>query len=653
MRNSRSQPTRARRSPVVRPPAAVAALVVALACLLGAAAAPAAAAPGGDPLATLAVQQAKLTAGDAAASDYLGYSVAIDGETALVGAPSADSGVLEAAGAAYVFTRSGVTWTQQAKLIADAPVEYGRFGASVALDGDTALIGMGSGGIKASPEPGFVAVGAAYVFTRSGATWTQQAKLSGGDTVDAYGFGASVALDGDTALIGASLAESGGEVYAGAAYVFTRSGATWTQQARLTAGVPVEFGRFGAAVALDGDSALISARTLRVFGSSGFVLNDGAVYVFTRSGATWTQQAELTPDATVEWEWFGVSLALDGDTALVGSYGITSTSVSDVDIPLGTGGAAYVFTRSGTTWTQQAKLTAADATFDDAFGVSVALQGDTALIGAEHFQAAGVSGPPQPVASPGAAYIFTRSGTTWTQYQKLAASGEVAGDGFGHAVALDADSFLMGAPLAASGELAQAGAAYVFMAPSMPSSTVQGRTKGWQKRPVKLTFAGQPGPYGIAVAYTEYRLGDGEWVRGSAVTIRRQGVTRVEYRAVDIHANVQEPPGHCAVRVDTRRPRVQLRSGPAGPAGSAAWLKYRVRDHVPGCGRALVRLVVVDASGRALTRSSTRQVKTNAWHKLRISTRSLSPGTYVVVVRAMDLARNFQRGVTRTTLTVN
>jgi len=183
-----------------------------------------------------------------------------------------------------------------------------------------------------------------------------------------------------------------------------------------------------------------------------------------------------------------------------------------------------------------------------------------------------------------------------------------------------------------------------------PVTTVSGAVRGWSKRPVTLRFTAVPAPGGAAVAYTEYRLGDGEWRQGTRLRLTRQGTTRVAYRSVDVLGDV-EGARVVPVRIDTRRPRVVARSA-TGRAGSIVRLRYKVGDPRPGCARALVRLVVVDSSGHALTRASTRPAPANAWRTLRVSTRALAPGAYTVVLRAVDIAGNFQRGVTRTRLTV-
>ncbi|MBU6413629.1 MAG: FG-GAP repeat protein [Planctomycetes bacterium] len=184
-------------------------------------------------------------------------------------------------------------------------------------------------------------------------------------------FGQAVAIDGDTMIVGAPNDAVGGNAFQGSAYVFTRSGTTWTQQAQLQASGGEAFDEFGISVSLSGDTALVAAYRDDV-GANG---NQGSAYVFTRSGSMWTLQAQLTATGGAAGDNFGVSVALAGDTALVGAY-LDSVGANSQQ------GSAYVFTRSGTTWTQQAQLTASGGAANDQFGFAVALSGDTALLGA-------------------------------------------------------------------------------------------------------------------------------------------------------------------------------------------------------------------------------------------------------------------------------
>jgi hypothetical protein len=410
-------------------------------------------------------QGAKLTGTDETGT-WFGTSVALsaDGNTALIGGPNDDT----FKGAAWVFTRSGSTWTQQgAKLTGTDETGLGRFGASVALsaDGNTALIGGWNDDDRQ---------GAAWVFVRSGSTWTQQGeKLVGTGGVGEREFGASVALsaDGNTALIGAP--EDDSDV--GAAWVFTRSGSTWTQQgAKLTGTSEVGDGRFGFSVALsaDGDTALVGGPR-----DNGDV---GAVWAFTRSGSTWTQQgAKLTGTGETGAGEFGRSVALsaDGNTALSGA------PEDDAAI-----GGTWVLTRSSGVWSQQGSKLTADEEDNSEFGVLVALSadGNTALVGGWNDDR-----------RKGAAWVFTRSGGVWSQQgPKLTAGSESeSGAGFGTSVALSADgnTALIGAP----GDDNRKGAAWVF--------TRSGST--WTKQGGKLTGSGAVGnPW---FGYTVALSGDG------------------------------------------------------------------------------------------------------------------------------------------------
>jgi hypothetical protein len=319
-------------------------------------------------------------------------------------------------GVAFVYVRSGSTWTRQAQLTAGDETGSGGLGSGVALspDGSTALVG-GSG------DNGH---GAAWVFVRSGSTWTQEgAKLTGSGGIGYSGFGLSVALsaDGSTALIGGRYDNTGQDASGvGAAWVFARSGSTWTQQgSKLTGNDETGLGGFGATVALsaDGNTALIGGPNNGGDGSTNYAV--GAAWVFVRSGSTWTQQGnKLTASDETGNGGLGSGLALspDGNTALIGAQGDNST---------------WVFVRSGTTWNQQGtKLAPSDDTGDSCFGSSVAMSADgTALI-------AGGCDNSNGDFSAGAAWVFVGSGLTWTQQGKKLTGG--AG-GFGASVALSAD----------------------------------------------------------------------------------------------------------------------------------------------------------------------------------------------------------------------
>ncbi|OAI38568.1 hypothetical protein AYO39_03605, partial [Actinobacteria bacterium SCGC AG-212-D09] len=318
-------------------------------------------------------------------------------------------------------------FVQQGKLVGGGAVGTAEHGYSVALSGD------GSTALIGAPTDNS-STGAAWVFTRSGSTWSQQGhKLVGNDVVGTARLGASVALssDGNTALI-AGPNDNG---TAGAVWVFTRSGSTWTQQGSKLVGtgaVGHAYQGISASLSGDGNTALVGG-----YYDDG---QTGAAWVFTRSGSTWTQQGSKlvgTGAAGRSSQGWSVSLSGDGNTALIGAPAV------DINT-----GAAWLFTRSGTTWTQQgSKLVGTGGVGQPNEGYSVALShdGNTALIGG-----------PFDYNATGAAWVFTRAGSTWSQQgAKLVVSGDALG--WGGALSGDGNTAVLGAPLG------YIGTAWVFL----------------------------------------------------------------------------------------------------------------------------------------------------------------------------------------------
>jgi hypothetical protein len=395
---------------------------------------------GPSPVYAAGYTEAKLTADDAAADDRFGYSVAISGDTAVIGAYNDDDSG-DSSGSAYVFVRDGTTWSQQAKLTASDAAAGDYFGYSVAISGDTAVIGA-----DRNNDAGDLS-GSAYVFLRSGTTWSQQYKLTASDAAAEDYFGWSVAVSGDTAVIGAIGDDDAGD-FSGSAYVFLRSGTTWSQQQKLTATDAAEGDEFGFSVAVSSDTAVIGAHQNDDAGDS-----SGSAYVFVRSGTAWSQQTKLTAGDAAANDKFGYSVAISGDTAIIGAcYDENGGIIS---------GSAYVFAHSVTTWSQQAKLTASDAAAGDYFGVSVAISGDKAVIGAHCNDDAGTDS--------GSAYVFARSVTTWNQNYKLTASDAAANDAFGYSVATSGDMLVIGAFGDDDGG-SNSGSAYVYREVTPPGS---------------------------------------------------------------------------------------------------------------------------------------------------------------------------------------
>lgn len=305
---------------------------------------------------------------------------------------------------------------QVAKLKASDPASGAHFGYYVAIDRSTIVVGA---------EGASSGAGAAYVYRRTGGVWVFEAKLVAGDAAPSALFGGIVAIQNDTIIVGARAANS-----RGAAYVFVRTGGVWTQQAKLAASDGLSGDYFGMALALQGDTAIVGARFADL---SGGRTDAGAAYVYTRSGTVWTQQTKLTASDGGANDQFSYCIALDGDTAMIGSPYDNLGTVSDA-------GSAYVFRRTGGAWSQTSKLVASDGTAGDNFGAAVAMSGGRALIGAVLDNAGGLAGA-------GSAYVFTASGSAWTQTTKLVPSDASAGDQFGEAVALLGDTAIIGANL--------------------------------------------------------------------------------------------------------------------------------------------------------------------------------------------------------------
>jgi hypothetical protein len=385
--------------------------------------------------------EATLLASDGAAGDQFGNSVAISANSIVVGAFGDDIGSNSNQGSAYVFVRSGTSWSQQAKLTVATGSANDQLGFDVAIAGNTVLLGAYQDDVGTNSNQG-----TAFVFVRSGSTWSQQAQLNANDGSANDQFGHSVALLEDTALVGAWNDDVGANANQGSAYVFVRSGVAWTQQAQLTAANGAADDLFSSSVALGPDVAVVGARSDDISTNT----NQGSVSVFVRSGATWSQQTQLVATDGAANDRFGYSVAFEGDTIVVGADGDDLGSTSDQ-------GSAYVYVRDQSGWRQQAKLEARDGATGDFLGVAVAIFGDTAIIGANRDDAAGII-------DSGSAWVFSRFGGTWLDddLQLLAFDG-TAGDNFGSAVAIEGDTLVVGASLEDILGDPDRGAAYVFV----------------------------------------------------------------------------------------------------------------------------------------------------------------------------------------------
>jgi hypothetical protein len=493
---------------------------------------------------------------------HTGNSVALsgDGSTMAIGAPFESGGAagvngnqgdnsVYASGAVYVYVRQGGTWVQQAYVKASNPGQSDHFGSSVALsrDGNTMAIAAhweasAATGINGNQSNNSIPqAGAVYVFTRTGTTWTQQAYVKasntgrpgkGGDEVgdgDQFGYAISLSGDGNTLAVGAITEDGGAQQIngnqhddsaqsAGAVYVYVRTGSTWAQQAYVKTSHAEAGDLLGFSLSLNFDGNTLAAAAFDEDGGGRGInpahdnrsINSGALYVFTRQNGAWSQEAYIKGSKSETSDGFGFATAIsdDGNTIAVGAGdeacltpGIDPPGCAD-DAPPGRGaniwvGAAYVFVRTGGAWAEQTFIKAPNARPYTSFGVKLALSGDgNTLAVASYLEDSGGRGVRPPMMQQllvqemlnawregrnqseesGAVYFYTRSGAKWTAGAFVKASSTDAGDEFGSSLALSADGRMMvvGAhseDSAARGvngnqadeSAADAGAAYVFV----------------------------------------------------------------------------------------------------------------------------------------------------------------------------------------------
>ncbi|MHC4069371.1 MAG: FG-GAP repeat protein [Planctomycetota bacterium] len=306
-------------------------------------------------------EQTKLLASDGAVQDRFGLSVAVSGDYAVVGAPSdEDNGY--ASGSGYIFVRDGNNWGQQAKLLPSDGQEDDNFGDSVSISGDYCIIGA-----HVDDDNGQYS-GSAYIFVQDGNSWVQQAKLLASDGAAYDYFGRPVSICDDYAIVGAKGDDDNG-YSSGSAYIFVRDGNSWVQQAKLTASDGQEYDYFGSSVSISGDYCVVGAYEDDDNGNA-----SGSAYMFKREAELWSEQAKLTASDGAAGDWFGISVSVSGDYAIVGDSNDTDNGYAS--------GSAYIFVRDGNSWLQQAKLLPSDGEEWDLFGVSVSISGDYGVVGA-------------------------------------------------------------------------------------------------------------------------------------------------------------------------------------------------------------------------------------------------------------------------------
>lgn len=362
-------------------------------------------------------QTSKLLPDEGATGDNFGFSLSIHGNQALVGAQhDGENGTYS--GAAYLFAYDGNQWNLLEKLLPADGAAYDQFGYAVSLGDNRAFIGADGDDDQGTNS------GAVYLFEPGSNGWTQTAKLLAADAAAGDRFGAAISQSGNRVLIGSYLDDDLG-TDSGSAYLFDWNGSQWSQSAKL---LPIDGSgaeRFGIAVSLSGTRALIGASGDNDYGS-----NSGSAHVFDFDGSNWNPSARLIASSGASADFFGFSVSLEGNRALVGAHGHDELTVS--------AGAAFIFEFDGSAWNQTATLLAADGGVGDHLGYSVSLTGNLALLGSYQHDGNGqVSG---------AAYLFRLEGGTWSQINKILPLDTAAGDKLGQAVSLSPRHALLGAP---------------------------------------------------------------------------------------------------------------------------------------------------------------------------------------------------------------
>ena len=361
-------------------------------------------------------EETKLLASDGAGYDYFGHSVAINNDIVIVGADDDDDNGSNS-GSAYIFSFDGLNWVQEAKLLASDGASGDGFGHSVAIYGDTAIVGVPYDDDNGSNS------GSAYIFHFDGSDWVEEAKLIASDGASYDCFGYSVAINNSTVIVGADDDDDNGS-NSGSAYIFRFDGSNWVEETKLLASDGSYSDYFGDSVAIDSDTVVVGA-----YGDDDNGSNSGSAYIFRFDGLNWVEEAKFLASDGAGYDYFGHSVAINNSTVIIGAYGDDDNGSNS--------GSAYIFRFDGTNWLQESKLLAFDGTSSDVFGYSVGISGDTAIAGSHNNDDNG--------SNSGSAYLFRFDGANWIGQPKLLAPDGAAGDNFGYSVAIDSDTVVVGA----------------------------------------------------------------------------------------------------------------------------------------------------------------------------------------------------------------
>lgn len=440
-------------------------------------------------LSSLQAEFRKLTDTDGAAFDQFGASVSISGNTVVIGSPRDQAGANQLQGSACIFERNlggADGWGRTVKLTATDGAADDHFGLSVAIDGDVVLVSAPLDRVGNNIEQGSV-----YIFERNAGgsgKWGEVKKLVASDGAAFDQFGHSVAISGNTIIVGVPLDRVGENIFQGSVYIFERDAGgenNWGEVKQLLASEGAAGDRFGNSVAISQDTIVVGAP----FGGVGINSFPGSAYIFERNtrGEVWGEVKQLTASDGQESDFFGHSVAISGKTVIVGApfHAIGSNKRQ---------GSAYIFERTagiGDVWGETRKLDALDGEAGDLFGASVSISGDIALVGAH-------SDDVEDNSEQGSAYIFSRNtggSGNWGEVRKLTASDGAANDEFGISASISGDTLVVSAFRDDVAESSDQGSAYIFLANNAPAPTYDFCLQDDSVRNRQLFLNSQTGKY--------------------------------------------------------------------------------------------------------------------------------------------------------------
>lgn len=417
----------------------------------------------------------KVCASDREANDNYSFSVAIDGDYAIVGAYQEDEDTLNEAtlsnaGSAYIYKNEAGTWVEMQKIVASDRSSIDNFGYSVAINGDYVIVGAYQedndvvGGNTMSNS------GSAYIFKNIAGEWTEMQKIVASDRNTDDFFGASVSISGEYAVIGAYQEDenaSGNSTMSnsGSAYIFHNVSDTWSEVQKIVASDRSAVDYFGLSVSMSGDYLIVGAYSEdeNVAGSA-TLNNAGSAYIFKNNAGTWAQSQKIVASDRGAEDFFGYSVSISGNVAIVGAYQEDHNTSGSAN--LANSGSAYIYTRNGSTWTQSQKLVASDRDEGDQFGYAVSICGDYAIVGSS-LEDEDISGE-NSFFNAGSAYIYKNVAGSWSQAQKIVPSDRANSDLFGTSVAIGNYYTICGAyqedhDAIGGSALANPGSAYIFV----------------------------------------------------------------------------------------------------------------------------------------------------------------------------------------------